>query len=284
MKQYQELLSRVLAYGEEREDRTGVGTLSLFGEQVRYNLTQGFPAVTTKKLAFKQVIGELIGFIRGYTTLEQFHSVGCTVWDANGNDPKWLKKMNEMPEYDGLYTKDYLGRIYGRQWRDWAPGYDSVGIDQIENVIASIKKNPQGRRHIVTAWDPSQVEDVCLPPCHILYQFYAHNNGYLSLQMYQRSCDLFLGGPFNVASYALLLHIIAELTDLKPLFFIHTIGDAHIYKNHIEQVKLQLSRIPYKLPNLKIHKKITSIDTITPDFFGLEQYQHHPSIKGEMAV
>lgn len=264
MKQYLDLLDHVLKNGVEKTDRTGTGTISTFGYQMRFNMADGFPLLTTKKLHLKSILHELLWFLKGSTNVCYLKENGVSIWnewaDANGN----------------------LGPVYGYQWRSW-PTADNRHLDQITEVIESIKKNPDSRRHIVSAWNVGELDKMALPPCHILFQFYVAN-GTLSCQLYQRSADIFLGVPFNIASYALLLHMVAQVTGLKAGEFIHTLGDAHIYLNHIEQVKLQLSREPRKLPDLIIKRKVDSIFDFTYDDFAIENYDPHPHIKGDISV
>lgn len=264
MKTYLDLLSRVLTEGTERIDRTGTGTLSIFGAQMRYALGNGFPAVTTKKLQFKSMAYELLWFLKGETNIRWLKENGVGIWDA------WAKE-------DGS-----LGPVYGAQWRSWA-GSDGKVYDQIATVIEQIKTNPASRRLIVNAWNVGALDQMQLPPCHLLFQFYVANNR-LSCQLYQRSADLFLGVPFNIASYALLTHMIAQVTDLEVGDFVHTIGDAHIYLNHREQVKVQLQRTPGPLPKLKLNPDIRAIDAFTYDDISLENYQHAPAIRAPIAV
>lgn len=264
MKQYLNLLQHVLDHGEARADRTGTGTISVFGYQMRFNLEEGFPALTTKKLHLKSIIHELLWFLAGDTNNKYLTDHGVRIWnewaDANGD----------------------LGHIYGYQWRSW-PTPDGGHIDQISQLIHDIKNNPTSRRLIVSAWNVGELDKMNLPPCHLLFQFYV-NNGKLSCQLYQRSADIFLGVPFNIASYALLTMMVAQVTGLKPGDFVHTFGDAHIYNNHIEQVKLQLSREPYPLPRMIINPNVTSIFDFKYDDFTLVDYQAHPHIKGEVSV
>ena len=264
MKQYLDLLEHVMEHGIRKEDRTGTGTISVFGYQMRFNLSEGFPLLTTKKLHTKSIIHELLWFLQGDTNTKYLNDNGVRIW-------------NEWAGEDGE-----LGRIYGYQWRSWtAP--EQGNIDQISRVIESIKKNPDSRRHIVSAWNVSDLEKMALPPCHILFQFYVAD-GKLSCQLYQRSADIFLGVPFNIASYALLLMMVAQVTGLEPGDFVHTLGDAHIYLNHIEQVKQQLTREPRPLPRMKINNKVQSIFGFQFDDFELLNYDPHPHIKGEISV
>lgn len=264
MKQYLDLLAHTLEKGHERTDRTGTGTLGVFGYQMRFNLEEGFPMVTTKKLHLKSIIHELLWFLSGETNVRYLQENGVRIWnewaDENGN----------------------LGPVYGYQWRSW-PASNNRYIDQISAVIQSIKENPSSRRHIVSAWNVGELENMALPPCHILFQFYVHDNK-LSLQLYQRSADIFLGVPFNIASYAALLAMVAQVTGLEPYEFVHTLGDAHIYLNHLEQVKTQLSRTPFPLPHLKLNPDVKSIFDFAFDDFILENYQAHPHIKGDISV
>ena len=264
MKQYLDLVRHIIENGEEKSDRTGVGTFSVFGYQIRFDLQQGFPMVTTKKLHLKSVIYELLWFLNGDTNIQYLKDRGVTIWD------EWANENGE------------LGPVYGYQWRSW-PGKDGVKIDQITKVNDQIKKKPDSRRHIVTAWNPADVDRMALPPCHALFQFYI-SRGKLSCQLYQRSCDTFLGLPFNIASYALLTHMVAQQCDLEPGEFIWTGGDVHIYKNHIEQVHLQLSRQPFPLPELKIKRKPASIFEYQFEDFEIVNYQSHPGIKASIAV
>jgi thymidylate synthase len=264
MQQYQSLIQRVLDEGVYKEDRTGTGTHSIFGHQMRFNLANGFPLVTTKKLHLKSIIYELLWFLKGSTNVKYLQENGVRIWN------EWAREDGE------------LGPVYGYQWRSW-PDYHGGHIDQIKQVIDSIQNNPDSRRHLVSAWNIGQINDMQLPPCHILFQFYVAN-GKLSCQLYQRSADIFLGVPFNIASYALLTMMIAQVTGLQPGDFVHTLGDAHIYSNHIEQVKLQLSREPRDLPTLVINPEVTDIDAFSYEDFNLTGYDPHPHIKGDIAV
>lgn len=264
MKQYLELLDHVLKNGTEKRDRTGTGTISVFGYQMRFDLSEGFPLLTTKKLHLKSILHELLWFISGDTSTRYLNDNGVTIW-------------NEWADKDGN-----LGPVYGYQWRSW-PAADGRKIDQLSNVISSIKKSPDSRRHIVSAWNAGEIEKMALPPCHILFQFYVAA-GKLSCQLYQRSCDIFIGVPFNIASYALLTLMVAQATGLKPGDFIHTLGDAHIYLNHIEQVKLQLTREPYKLPVMTLNPEVNDIDKFRYEDFTLSDYIAHPHIKGDISV
>jgi len=264
MRQYLDLLDHVLKTGSEKKDRTGTGTISLFGYQMRFNLAEGFPILTTKKLHLRSIIHELIWFISGDTNTRYLKENGIKIWDD------WADK-------DGN-----LGPIYGYQWRSW-PAEGGKKIDQLLDVISSIKKSPDSRRHIVSAWNVGELEKMALPPCHLLFQFYV-TEGKLSCQLYQRSADIFLGVPFNIASYAILTLMVARATGLKPGDFVHTLGDAHIYLNHIDQVKLQLTREPFPLPEMIINQGVTDILKFRYDDFKLENYIAHPHIKGEISV
>ncbi len=264
MKQYLDLLKTILDKGIQKHDRTGTGTISYFGYQMRFNLQEGFPLVTTKKVHLKSIIYELLWFLNGDTNVKYLQDHGVRIWnewaDANGD----------------------LGPVYGYQWRHWRTP-DGREIDQIANLIEGLKKNPDSRRHIVSAWNPADVDNMALPPCHTMFQFYVVD-GRLSCQLYQRSGDTFLGIPFNIASYALLTMMVAQVCGYKLGDFVHTIGDAHIYLNHIEQVKLQLSRNPYPLPTMKINSEVKDIFSFKYEDFTLENYQCHPTIKGEISV
>ncbi len=273
MKQYLEALKYVLENGTGREDRTGVGTRAVFGMQMRFNMEDGFPVVTTKKFAFKSMAAELLWFIKGSSDVKELQKMGSHIWDANANAPYWKPKA----KFDGD-----LGRVYGVQWRSWK-NLEGKEIDQLANAIKLIKEDPTSRRIIVTAWNPGELDKMALPPCHAFFQFFVAD-GKLSLQMYQRSCDMFLGVPFNIASYSLLLHMVAQVTGLKPGEFVHTLGDAHIYHNHFEQVKEQLSRTPMKLPQIKLNLEIKNIDDFKMEDIELLNYESHPSIKAPMAV
>jgi len=264
MRQYLDLLQHVLDHGRPREDRTGTGTQSVFGYQMRFNLKEGFPVVTTKKLHLKSIIHELLWFLDGDTNVKYLQDNGVRIW-------------NEWADENGD-----LGHIYGFQWRSW-PTPEGKSIDQISQLIHDIKTNPISRRLIVSAWNVGDLDKMNLPPCHLLFQFYV-NEGRLSCQLYQRSADIFLGVPFNIASYALLTMMVAQVTGLEPGDFVHTFGDAHIYNNHLDQVNLQLSRAPLPLPQLKINPEIKSIFDFTFDDFELINYQSYPHIKGEVSV
>ena len=273
MNNYLKLLEKVLKHGQERKDRTGVGTNALFGEQLRFDLSEGLPIVTTKKTFFKGVAGELLWFISGSSDNNKLNDMGIHIWDANAEADYWKSKAK--------FPGD-LGRVYGVQWRSWRTP-DGKVIDQLTEVINKIKTDPFDRRLIVTAWNPGELNEMALPPCHIMFQFFVVN-GKLSLQMYQRSCDLFLGVPFNIASYSLLLSMVAQVTNLIPGEFIHVLGDTHIYTNHIEQVKEQLSRKPFPLPTLELNPKIKYIEKFKLEDIKLINYQYHPQIKAPMAV
>lgn len=264
MQQYLNLLDRVLTEGVKKEDRTGTGTISVFGHQMRFNLQDGFPLITTKKVHLKSIIHELLWFIKGSTNTKYLQENGVRIW-------------NEWADADGE-----LGRIYGYQWRSWTTE-NSGHIDQLTNVIKQLKENPNSRRHIVSAWNVGDLDKMNLPPCHILFQFYVAENK-LSCQLYQRSADIFLGVPFNIASYALLIMMVARETGYKLGDFVHTLGDAHIYTNHIEQVKLQLSRVPRELPKMILNPEIKNVIDFKSEDFKLENYNPHPHIKGAISV
>jgi thymidylate synthase len=264
MQQYLDLLEHVLKNGVEKSDRTGTGTISVFGYQMRFDLGMGFPVMTTKKLHLRSIIHELLWFLKGETNLAYLHANNVTIWD------EWADENGD------------LGHIYGYQWRSW-PAPDGRFIDQITNVVKSIKENPDSRRHIVSAWNVGELDKMALPPCHVLFQFYVAG-GKLSCQLYQRSCDIFLGVPFNITSYALLTRMMAQVTGLKPGEFIHTLGDAHIYLNHIDQVKLQLTREPYPLPQMNINPGKNDIFSFVFEDFQLVNYQSYPHIKGDISI
>jgi thymidylate synthase len=264
MKQYQDLLKRILKEGVKREDRTGVGTLSIFGHQMHFNMEDGFPLLTTKKLHLKSIIYELLWFLKGDTNVKYLQEHGVKIW-------------NEWADENGD-----LGPVYGHQWRSW-PDYKGGSIDQIKNVLDMIKHSPSSRRMLVTAWNPAEVDEMALPPCHCLFQFYVAE-GKLSLQLYQRSADTFLGVPFNIASYSLLLHMMAQVTGLEVGEFIHTTGDTHIYLNHLEQVKLQLTRTPRPLPKIIINPDVKDLFSFHYDDFKIEDYNPYPHIPGTVAV
>jgi thymidylate synthase len=262
--EYHKLLQRVLAEGNERTDRTGVGTLSIFGAQARFDLREKFPLLTTKKLHLKSIIHELLWFLRGETNIRYLNEHGVTIWN------EWANEAGD------------LGRVYGAQWRDWR-GENGVRVDQIDKVISQIKANPDSRRLIVSAWNPAEIEKMALPPCHVLFQFYV-NDGELSCQLYQRSADLFLGVPFNIASYALLTMMVAQVCDLRPGEFIHTFGDLHLYQNHLEQAREQLSREFRPLPRMQLNPAVKNIADFRFEDFALSEYDPHPAIKAPIAV
>ncbi|MBI9054036.1 MAG: thymidylate synthase [Bacteroidales bacterium] len=264
MKQYLDLLDHVVKTGTQKDDRTGTGTISKFGYQMRFNLQDGFPLLTTKKLHLKSIIHELLWFLNGDTNIKYLNDNKVRIWD------EWADENGD------------LGNVYGYQWRSW-PAPNGESVDQISQIIDSIKNNPDSRRHIVSAWNVADIKNMALPPCHILVQFYVAD-GKLSCQLYQRSADIFLGVPFNIASYAILLKMVAQATGLEAYEFVHTLGDAHIYLNHIEQVKLQLSREPKALANLKINPDKKDIFSFEFDDFVLENYESHPHIKGAISV
>lgn len=264
MKQYLELLQHVLDHGSPREDRTGTGTVGVFGYQMRFDLSEGFPLLTTKKLHLRSIIHELLWFLRGETNIKYLKDNGVSIWD------EWADENGD------------LGPVYGSQWRSWPDGKGG-SIDQIANVVHDIKTNPFSRRLLVTAWNPAEIQDMALPPCHCLFQFYV-NDGKLSCQLYQRSADIFLGVPFNIASYALLTAMMAQVCGLQPGDFVHTFGDAHIYKNHLDQVRLQLSREPRPLPTMRLNPEVKDIFGFRYEDFTLENYNPHPHIKGEVSV
>jgi thymidylate synthase len=264
MRQHLDLMQRILREGVEKHDRTGTGTLSVFGHQMRFDLTDGFPLVTTKKVHFKSVVHELLWFLAGDTNVDYLNRHGVTIWD------EWADDTGE------------LGPVYGRQWRSW-PAPDGSAIDQIANVVEQIRRNPDSRRLIVSAWNPAEVDKMALPPCHCLFQFYVAE-GRLSCQLYQRSADVFLGVPFNIASYALLTLMVAQVTRLAPGDFIHTFGDAHLYLNHIEQARLQLSRAPRRLPRIRLDPAVSDLFAFRYDAIALENYAPHPRIQAEVAV
>ena len=264
MKQYLSLLDHVLNNGVEKQDRTGTGTISVFGYQMRFDLRENFPLLTTKKLHLRSILHELLWFLQGATNVKYLVDNKVTIWN------EWARENGD------------LGPIYGYQWRSW-PKPDGSHVDQVKQVVDSIRRNPDSRRHIVSAWNVGDLDRMALPPCHLLFQFYVAN-GELSCQMYQRSCDIFLGVPFNIASYALLTLMMAQVTGLKPGEFVHTLGDAHIYLNHLDQVKLQLTRQPLTLPQMKINQEIIDIDGFRFEDFQLGNYQSHPHIKGDIAV
>jgi thymidylate synthase len=264
MKQYLDLMKDILEHGSRKTDRTGTGTLSLFGRQLRFDLSEGFPLITTKKLHLRSIIYELLWFLKGETNIRYLKDHGVSIWD------EWADENGE------------LGPVYGHQWRSW-PAPDGRSIDQISQVIEQIRQKPDSRRHIVTAWNPAEVEKMALPPCHALFQFYVADRK-LSCQLYQRSADYFLGVPFNIASYALLTYMFAQQCDLLPGDFVWTGGDVHLYTNHLEQANLQLGRQPYPLPQLHIRRKPASIFEYQFEDFEIVNYQAHPSIKAPIAV
>src|SRR5437660_5401370 len=264
MRQYHDLMERILADGAEKRDRTGTGTLSVFGHQMRFDLARGFPIHTTQEMRHKATIHELLWLLAGDTNVKYLNEHGVTIWD------EWADESGE------------LGPVYGRQWRSW-PTADGGVIDQIAGVISAIRRNPDSRRLIVTAWNPADVEKMALPPCHCLFQFYVAK-GRLSCQLYQRSADVFLGVPFNIASYALLVQMIAQVTALEPGEFVHTLGDAHLYLNHLEQARLQLSRPPRALPTMQLNPAVKDLFAFRYEDFSLEGYDPHPHIKAKVAV
>ena len=264
LKPYLDLINHVLTTGVDKEDRTGTGTLSVFGAQMRFNLAQGFPALTTKKLHLRSIIHELLWFLSGDTNIKYLQENQVRIWDD------WADENGD------------LGRVYGAQWRDWRTA-QGQSVDQISNVIAQIKANPDSRRHLVVAYNPGEVDTMALPPCHAFFQFYVAR-GELSCQMYQRSADLFLGVPFNIASYSLLTLMVAQVCGLKPGEFIHTLGDAHLYSNHLDQARLQLTREPRALPQMKINPLVKNIFDFKFEDFELLNYDPHPHIKGVVAV
>jgi len=264
MRQYHDLMAHAMANGIDRPDRTGTGTRAVFGHQMRFDLTEGFPLVTTKKLHIRSIIYELLWFLRGDTNIAYLKENGVSIWD------EWADENGD------------LGPVYGAQWRSWPAG-DGETIDQIARLVDGIRNNPASRRHIVTAWNPAQVEDMALPPCHCLFQFHVAN-GRLSCQLYQRSADIFLGVPFNIASYALLTHMIAHVCDLEPGDFVHTLGDVHIYANHFEQAKTQLARTPKPLPELEITRNVQTIFDFQYEDFAITGYDPDPHIRAPVAV
>ena len=262
---YQALLADILENGQKREDRTGTGTLGVFGRQMRFDLADTFPLLTTKKLHTRSIIIELLWFLRGETNIAWLKENGCSIWD------EWADAEGE------------LGPVYGKQWRSWAAP-DGRSIDQISQLVAGLKSNPWSRRHVISAWNPADVDDMALPPCHCLFQFHVSTDGKLSCQLYQRSADVFLGVPFNIASYALLTLMMAQVTGLKPGTFVHTLGDAHLYLNHLDQARLQISREPLALPRMKLNPDVQDLFAFSYGDFKLEGYQAHPSIKADIAV
>ena len=264
MRQYLDLLRNVMQRGTRKDDRTGTGTLSIFGHQMRFDLAQGFPLVTTKKLHLKSIVHELLWFLKGDTNIRYLKENGVSIWD------EWADANGE------------LGPVYGYQWRSW-PTPDGQHIDQISQVIQQLKHSPDSRRIIVSAWNVAEIDNMALPPCHAFFQFYVAE-GKLSCQLYQRSADIFLGVPFNIASYALLTLMMAQVTGLQPGDFVHTLGDAHLYLNHLEQADLQLSREPYALPQMRLNPNVTNLFDFKYEDFELVNYQHHPHIKAPVAV
>jgi thymidylate synthase len=264
MKQYLDLMQKVLNEGQEKSDRTGTGTISIFGHQMEFDLSDGFPLVTTKKVHLKSIVHELIWFLQGSTNISYLKENGVSIWD------EWADEKGD------------LGPVYGAQWRSWPDGNNGT-IDQIQNLIQGIKTNPDSRRHIVSAWNPALVDEMALPPCHSLFQFYVANEE-LSCQLYQRSADIFLGVPFNIASYALLTHMVAHVCNLKAGKFVHTFGDAHLYLNHLDQAKLQLSRDTKILPQLKLNSEVKNIFDFKFEDIEIINYESHPSISAPIAV
>ena len=264
MQQYHELMERILACGTAKRDRTGTGTLSIFGHQMRFDLSAGFPLTTTKKIHLKSIIYELLWFLAGDTNVGYLNEHGVTIWN------EWANATGE------------LGPVYGRQWRSW-PAPDGSTIDQIANVVAAIRRDPDSRRLIVTAWNPAEIPKMALPPCHCLFQFHVAG-GRLSCQLYQRSADVFLGVPFNIASYALLTLMVAQVTGLEPGEFVHTLGDAHLYRDHLEQARLQLTRPPRRLPRMLLNPEVTDLLAFRYEDFVLEGYDPHPHIRAKVAV
>jgi thymidylate synthase len=264
MKQYLDLMRHVLENGTEKADRTGTGTLSVFGYQARYDLSEGFPLVTTKKCHLRSIIHELLWFLKGDTNIAYLKENKVRIWD------EWADENGN------------LGRVYGAQWRDWMRP-DGTTVDQVANLIKGLKENPDSRRHIISAWNPGEIDQMALPPCHAFFQFYVANNK-LSCQLYQRSADIFLGVPFNIASYALMTMMVAQVCGYELGDFVHTLGDAHLYSNHLDQAKLQLTREPHPLPQMKINPEVKNIFEFSYDDFELVGYEAHPHIKGEVAV
>jgi thymidylate synthase len=293
VRQYLAILRKAMESGVDRDDRTGTGTRAIFGEVMRFDMSEGFPAVTTKRLAFRSVLAELLWFLAGSSDVNELHALGVRIWDGNAYAPYWIGKAR--------FAGD-AGRNYGQQWRDWiAP--DGHHVDQLRDVIRNLGANPESRRHVVTAWNPGELEQTSLPACHTLFQFFVAD-GRLSVMMYQRSCDLFLGVPFNAAEYALLLHLVAQFTGLIPHELIHVLADAHVYRDHFDAARQQLTREPYPAPRLALDPSLRSLDDVVTRYreivararagekpgpllesiARLEQYQHHPSIEAKMAV
>ncbi len=291
MKQYLDLCKHVLESGMEKDDRTGTGTISTFGYQMRFNLAEGFPIVTTKKVHLKSVIIELLWFISGDTNIKYLVDNGVSIWNdwpykkfknSSEFNGETMKEFAQMVKDSEEFAKKYgdLGPVYGKQWRD----FNGSGVDQVQQLVDGLKNNPDSRRHILSAWNPAQIDEMALPPCHSFIQFYVSGDKKLSCQLYQRSADIFLGVPFNISSYALFTMMLAQVCDLELGDFVHTIGDAHIYSNHLEQVNLQLSRAPFKLPQMKINPAVKSIFDFKYEDFELVGYESHPGIKGAVAV
>ncbi|QWC00677.1 thymidylate synthase [Mycoplasmatota bacterium] len=288
MREYLNLMKTVLEKGVNKDDRTHTGIISTFGYQMRFDLRDGFPLLTTKRVHFKSVLHELLWFIKGDTNIQYLVKNNVRIWnewpyqtfkESNDYQDETMEEFIEKIKNDDYFAKKHgdLGPVYGKQWRNFN------GIDQLKDVINQLKNNPNSRRHLVISWNPSEIKDMALPPCHMMFQFYVADNK-LSLQLYQRSADVFLGVPFNIASYALLLEMVAKVTGYEAHEFIHTLGDTHIYKNHLEQVKTQLKRIPYNLPQLKIHGEQNSIEDFKYEDFEIINYKHHPHIKAKVAV
>ena len=293
MEVYHQLLQEILNQGADKSDRTGTGTRSIFGYQMRFDLQKGFPLITTKEVHFKSVVHELIWFLKGDTNIRYLALNNVRIWDEwpfkayqNSQDyqGETIKEFVQKIKDDEEFAKKYgdLGFVYGKQWRNWI-GSEGFSVDQIRDVMHSLKNNPDSRRHIVSAWNPSKIEKMALPPCHCLFQFYVANNT-LSCQLYQRSADVFLGVPFNIASYALLTHMMAHVLGYKVGTFVHTLGDAHLYSNHFEQAQLQLTRSFYTLPQIKFKRNVNDLFDFTYEDIELIDYQHHPKIKADVAV
>ena len=293
MEVYHQLLQEILNQGADKSDRTGTGTRSIFGYQMRFDLQKGFPLITTKEVHFKSVVHELIWFLKGDTNIRYLALNNVRIWDEwpfkayqNSQDyqGETIKEFVQKIKDDEEFAKKYgdLGFVYGKQWRNWI-GSEGFSVDQIRDVMHSLKNNPDSRRHIVSAWNPSEIEKMALPPCHCLFQFYVANNT-LSCQLYQRSADVFLGVPFNIASYALLTHMMAHVLGYKVGTFVHTLGDAHLYSNHFEQAQLQLTRSFYTLPQIKFNRNVNDLFDFTYEDIELIDYQHHPKIKADVAV